>query len=460
MSGETLLPGRLRIAQISTADIAGGAERVAFDLFTEYRKRGHVSRLAVGRKRSTDPDVVEIQSEKAPDLTSRLLWSLHANLTPFKHTSLGGQARFLLSFYAHDWTWRERQLGWESFHHPGSRQLLALLPEKPDLLHAHNLHGNYFDLRRLPNLSRKLPVFVTMHDSWLLSGHCAHSIECDRWKIGCGSCPDLTLFPAISRDATAFNFRRKRRIYEQSRLYVSAPSRWLLNKLPASMLSVAAVESRVVPNGIDLGVWKPGDRDVARSELNLSRESVVIMAAGNHLRTSSNKDYATLSQALHLAIKRCEQIPIVCLLFGDDSPEKKIGISVIRSLPFERDRHVVARYYRAADIFVHAAKADTFPNAVLEAMACGTPVVATAVGGIPEQIEDGITGFLTKPRDPTSMADRLEHLIRHTSFKEQMGKHAAASTPARFGLAKTVDAYLSWYYDVLDRAKSRFPKSS
>ena len=53
-----------------------------------------------------------------------------------------------------------------------------------DVLHLHNLHGGYFDLRHLPRLSPRLPVVVTLHDTWLTSGHCAYTLECERWRDG------------------------------------------------------------------------------------------------------------------------------------------------------------------------------------------------------------------------------------------------------------------------------------
>src|SRR4029079_4578923 len=87
------------------------------------------------------------------------------------------------------------ELGLEDFDYPNSVELLRFLPQKPDLLHCHNLHGNYFDLRALAGLSRQIPTVLTLHDAWLLSGHCAHSFECERWTIGCGECPDLTIYP-------------------------------------------------------------------------------------------------------------------------------------------------------------------------------------------------------------------------------------------------------------------------
>jgi hypothetical protein len=57
---------------------------------------------------------------------------------------------------------------------------------------------------------------LTLHDAWLLSGHCAHSFDCQRWKTGCGECPDLDVYPASPRDATACNWRRKREILAEA----------------------------------------------------------------------------------------------------------------------------------------------------------------------------------------------------------------------------------------------------
>ena len=79
-------------------------------------------------------------------------------------------------------------LGREDFNHPGTWRLLDLTTGRPDIVHCHNLHGKYFDLTVLPWLSAKSTTVLTLHDSWLLSGHCAHSFDCARWIVGCGHC--------------------------------------------------------------------------------------------------------------------------------------------------------------------------------------------------------------------------------------------------------------------------------
>ena len=86
-----------------------------------------------------------------------------------------------------------------------------------------------------------------------------------------------------------------------------------------------------------------------------------------------------------------------------------------------------------------------------EALACGTPVVATAVGGIPEQIRDGETGFLTPPRDAEAMATRVEQLLADEELRQRMGAMAAEDAHKRFSLDRQVDEHLEFFTDIVSK---------
>jgi glycosyltransferase involved in cell wall biosynthesis len=467
-----MLERKLRILQVSTSDSVGGGHIIPWNLFRSYRARGYGSWLAVGRKLSDDPDVLLIPSREPQGRWRRFWLTLSDHLEPF-----GGRVRgaWRLSDIARGLAephrWMDQYRGIEDFHFPGSWQLLTLGPKSPDVVHLHNLHGGYFDLEALPWLSRELPVVLTLHDAWLLSGHCAHSLDCERWKTGCGRCPDLTLYPAIRRDATAYNWRRKQRIYAGSRLYVATPSRWLMDKVAQSILAAGTVETRVIPNGIDLSVFCLADKREARAALQLPEDAKILLCSGYRIKRNIWKDYKTVRAAIGQAAERLQKQRVIFIALGEEGTGELIGQMETRFVPYQKDLALVARYYQAADLYVHAARADTFPTTILEALACGTPVVATAVGGIPEQVRglkgftsrqvdsdgniygvDKATGLLVPPAGAEQMAHGIERLLKADFLRHRMSENAAKDARERFNLERQVNNYLEWYEELTQDA--------
>ena len=466
----------LQILQISSRDAGGGAERIAWDLFRTYRSRGHDSRLAVGYKHSADHDVLPMPHHLARPAIRGNLWRVHHHLQPFYRKSrlARGLCRFVHRL-AEPEGHRNVQAGVEDFHFPGIHHLFDRLDIRPDVMHLHNLHGQYFDLRVLPNLCRRQPVVITLHDAWMTTGHCAHSFDCERWRTGCGECPDLTIYPAIRRDATADNWRTKRALYADCRLFVATPCRWLMEKVRASMLWPAVAESRVIPHGIDLSIFQPADRGDARRQAGLPADPFIVLCAANGIRRNPWRDFETMRRAVAVAAERMDErsspqgkhgpTSIHFIALGESAPGERIGRATIQFIPFTSDPHAVARYYQGADVYLHAARADTFPNTVLEALACGTPVVATAVGGIPEQIRSlpapfsstpGLlaakpspTGILTEGGDAEAMAEAIVLLATQQELRRCLGENAARDAVRRFDLNRLAADYLHWYREIL-----------
>jgi glycosyltransferase involved in cell wall biosynthesis len=223
----------------------------------------------------------------------------------------------------------------------------------------------------------------------------------------------------------------------------------LMKKVEQSILMPAIIEKRVIPNGVDLRIFNPADQQEVRRELGLPLDTPILMFAAYGVRHNRWKDFQTLQQAVGLVAKRMGSQPLLFLAIGQESPAERIGNAEIRFLPFEPDPAKMARYYQAADLYIHAAHVDTFPITVLEALACGRPVVASAVGGIPEQVDEGRTGFLVRAGDQQAMAGRVEQLLRDPHRRNDMGQQAAEAARLRFDLEQQVRAYLDWYESVL-----------
>ncbi|MFN8202227.1 MAG: glycosyltransferase [Solirubrobacteraceae bacterium] len=274
--------------------------------------------------------------------------------------------------------------GEEDFDFPGSRHLLELAPWPPDVIHAHNLHGGYFDLRVLPALSRRYPVALTLHDAWLLSGHCAHSFDCERWRHGCGHCPDLSIYPAIRGTRPPATSASKDEIYQRSRLRRHA--------VRAAARPGAGVDAR---GRHGRGARHPQRRRPARvrprrpragpRQLGLPADADLLLFAANATRSSPFKDFATLEAVLERLGGRPRSRPLLFVSVGENGPTRRLGHAELRMVGHVGAPSALVPFYRAADVYVHPARADTFPTTVLEALACGLPVVGSAVGGSPSR---------------------------------------------------------------------------
>jgi glycosyltransferase involved in cell wall biosynthesis len=447
----------MRILQVSTYDKGGGAEAVAWQLSDQYRRHGHQSSIVVGEKSGNDPHVTPLSQALSDHTSGAPLAQISQWLFRYEGRVRGvwRLRRWLDDYVAHPQNWWQTRLGRENFDFPETWKLLELLPDRPDILHCHNLHGGwlsrggYFDLRALPWLSRQIPTVMTLHDTWMLAGHCAYTLGCERWKTGCGSCPNLSIYPAIARDATAFNWNRKREIYATGRFHIATPSHWLLRQVEQSILAPAMVEGRVIPNGVDSTIFSPGSKREARASLGLSQTETILLFVANAARSNVFKDYRTVEQTAMRTAAGFPRGKITLLVVGEQGEPIAFANGEIRFVPYERDQRRMARYYQAADVYVHAAKSDTFPNTVLEALACGLPVVATAVDGIPEQIDDGRSGFLVPPTDAETMSGRVIQLLANDALRASMATAAAEIAARSFTVQRQVQAYLDWYEQIL-----------
>ena len=116
---------------------------------------------------------------------------------------------------------------------------------------------------------------------------------------------------------------------------------------------------------------------------------------------------------------------------------------------------MMVQYYQASDVFIHAAHHEVFGKSIVEAMACGIPVVATSVDGIPEIIDNGVTGYLTPPKDPQGMAAKIEDLFNNSDLYERISMNAIRHARKRYNLDRQVNDFISWYCEILDRDKNK-----
>jgi len=418
-----------KIVIVNTADEGGGAERVSMAVLDGFLELGLDAWLLVGNKSGNHSRVVSLYQ------------------SPFFDYRPYAGARF-----ARELERRRRSdlsLGIEDFNHPYSHRISEMTGSPPDLVLCHNLHGGYFDLRILSELSGRMPVALRLFDTWLQTGHCAYSLGCDRWRSGCGTCPDLTIPPSIAQDASGLNLRRKQEIFRGSRLFISAESQWMLDRAKQSVLASAAIAWTHIPGGVDLGVFFPGSRDDARQRLGLALDATLLLYVANQGAANRYKDFDTVRHAL-AALRRPQRAGgIVLLVAGSTAPDEDIAPGIpTRHVGYIQSRPHLADFYRAADIVIHSAFEETFGNVVAEALACGAAVVTAAGGGVLELIEHGRTGLAVPPREPGQLANAVAQLLDGPAFRAELGEAAAEAARRTLDSRVMIRNLQSWCREI------------
>ena len=305
-------------------------------------------------------------------------------------------------------------------------------------------------------VSQRFPTFVTLEDGWWLSGHCVYPLGCERWQTGCGECPQLHVPPEPKlRDATRHNWQQKRDVFGQCQLFVASPSRWLLELAQRSILAPAICDSQVIPHGVDLSVFHPASSSQARQRLRIPEDAFVVMFAAQSVRSNPFKDYATIRRAAEIV---AATKPIWLLAVGEPGADEQLGCAVVRHVSFVESPGEIALHYQSADVYLHAAHNETFGIVIAEALACGLPVVATAVDGIAEVFCDGEQGFHVAHADADAMASAVLRLMHDPALRASLGASAAQHARRHYDVDVMVDRYLNWYREVL--AGSHAPAGS
>lgn len=320
--------------------------------------------------------------------------------------------------------------------------------KKTDILHLHNMHHGYFNYLALPHLTTDKPAVYTMHDMWAFTGHCAYSFQCERWQTGCGRCPDLMTIPSVKRDATQFEWKLKQWAYEHSKLSIVCPSLWLSKLVKDSMLSHQPIYH--IPYGIDTDIYYPLDCEESRLALGIPRDKKVLMFGAANLKDTRKGMDLLVSSLLNLP--NSLKAEMVLLTFGgsvDKSISTVAGIDAI-NLGYITNEHQKAMAFSASDLFVFPTRADNLPLVLQESLACGTPMVSFDVGGVPELVRPGITGYLAKPENCTEFSNGIVELLSSGDSLKKIGHNCREIALSEYKFDLQAQRYADLYKTIMN----------
>lgn len=284
---------------------------------------------------------------------------------------------------------------------------------KPDIIHFHNLHDSYINLPMLFNYvkKRKIRVIWTLHDCWSLTGHCPvfTYIGCDKWKSGCGKCPQLKTYPATMIDTTSWMWKKKKEWFTGvDDLTIVTPSKWLAAKVKESFLN--CYPTIIINNGIDLNLFKPTNSDF-RMKHGVSESTAILLGVAFNWGK-----YKGLDVFIELA-NRLSNKYVIVLVGTTDKIDELLPKNVI-SIHKTNNQIELAEIYTAADLFVNPTREDNFPTVNIEALSCGTPVVTFATNGSPEII-DSTCGSVVPYNDIDALETEIKRIIQERPYSRK-----------------------------------------
>jgi glycosyltransferase involved in cell wall biosynthesis len=339
----------------------------------------------------------------------------------------------------------------------GTRRLLSPPAaedlEEVDVVHLHTV-ADWFNVPSwLETLPRRMGVVISMHDMWHVTGGCFLYRGCDRFTDTCASCPILKtpLNRVLARD----EHRRKLQAYQSRRVQFVANSQWLANLAEESPLVRASGGLRVIPPGIDTTVFKPQDKNVCRKHLDLPADAFVIVTGGASLTDDSKNVPWLLEQLSHLPDVR----GVIVLAFGEGAvpPLDRLNVRFTGGI---RERDDLARLLAVSDVFVSASLMETYGLTLVEAMACGTPVVAFRVGGIPEAAPEGQGAILCRRQDAAALLEAVTTLRGSPQLRTTLGKLAHETAHSRNAASSFASKFAQLYRECIGLEQTNCAKTA
>lgn len=310
-----------------------------------------------------------------------------------------------------------------------------------DIVHLHWINQGFLSLKDIEALVKlNKPIVWTMHDMWPCTGICHHARDCEKFQTECESCFFLK---SKGKDLSTFIFDKKLSLYKDANITFVCCSRWLSDRAKKSyLLRNKTVLS--IPNPIDTKVYHLMDQGTARELLGLPLgKRLLLFGALNVTDKRKGIDY------LIEALRKIEKQNVELVVFGQVKDDIRGLFPVpIHSMGYLSDESKIVALYNAVDMFITSSLEENLPNTIMESMACGTPCVGFATGGIPEMIDHCVNGYVANYKDASDLANGIRWILEHMD-RQALSEACVKNVQENYTEEVIVMKYLSLYQNIL-----------
>lgn len=418
----------MKILHISYSDTKGGAARAAYRIHRSVLDSGINSSFRVVHKAQADATVTDWYRET--------FWLLL-------------QQRWYQRWHQRiKKIWKPAIKDLYSFGKTGIDIVDEINHSDADIVHLHFVA----DILSVKEIGRiKKPLVWTMHDMWAFCGaeHYAPEGIAARYSTGYTN----ENYPAGDQgpDLCRMVWEEKQKHWAHQQFHIVGTCRWLEKSVKESKL-FGNHPFYLVPYPLDTEhIWRPVEKQTARKALHLPLDKkLVIMGADGGIQ-NPRKGGDLLRKAI-LAVTGSGTSDVEVLIFGQSAPDKteEWGCPV-HWLGAVNDDRYMALCYAAADVMVVPSRQEAFGQTTTEAMACGTPVAAFAIGGLNDTVQHKVTGWLAQPFDTDDLAAGILWLLEDQARLETMSYTARQFVQEQYHPLKIGRAYNALYTEILSK---------
>jgi glycosyltransferase involved in cell wall biosynthesis len=409
----------MKVLHFSAHDILGGAARAAFRIHKSLETKVD-SIMAVNNKLSDEYNVIAPASVSQRFLV-KILTQL--NYQPAKYLSQNNDLMFSNGL----------------LYTPSQQKTLREV--NPDIVNLHWINEGLISINKIRRIDR--PTVWTVHDMWPITGGCHYTVGCEAYQSKCGKCPQLKSKRAY--DLSTFVFNHKKKL--GNKITFVAPSLWMKNCIEKSALFG---ESQVhqIPYPINLKIYKPRSKNFLRELLGLPLDKKLIVFGAMNALGEERKGFKYLLSAIqHLADLENFRKNTELVVFGSSRPQGELNkIFTTHYLGKLSDELSISLAYSACDAFIAPSTQDNLPNTVIESLACGVPVVAFNIGGMPDMITTGYNGYLAEPFSSVDLAKGIIEVLQNAEVLAQNSRQQAVE---KFSPDKVSEQYVKLYSSLI-----------
>ena len=310
------------------------------------------------------------------------------------------------------------------------------------IFHLHWIGNGFLNLNQIGKI--KQPIVITLHDVWFITGGCHVNFECKKYESGCDKCPMFEhKFNPLNITKKIFN--KKVNIFKNKNIQIVVLSQWMKDIVTMSPIFTNA-SVNLIPNGVNLEIFTPIDKNFARSKFSINLDKKIILYGGISAKSDHNKGYDLLIDCINLLnIKDMEIV-----VFGETtSSQYFLAGYKVTSVGYLSNEIDLAKLYSAVDIVIVPSRQESFSQVSLEAISCGTPVVAFDYSGPRDIIKHKVNGYLAKPYDPKDLANGIDWIFDSLSKSNELSIKAREIATQKFDITNVAKSHVDLYNKIL-----------